>query len=280
MKSILILFILSSAILLSSCEDVIDIAPNQADVQLVVEGLIVTEAGKSYVKLSETTPYFSTSFSQTKGGASVIVKDPSGAEVSFSETTQGFYTCPADFEGKVGRMYTLEIKVDDKNITATSAIQSPIQVSNIRIVYANESDPALQKGYYLYGMFSDEKNAKNYFRAEVYVNSIRKLRRADDIIVFDDRFFENQDNVEGQFGYWANDKDDTFKLKAGDEVSMRLYSIDYSTYNFLKALYETPSQGGLFGKNPANVPSNVNGALGIFQATTYTNSETIVVATQ
>ncbi len=277
MKSRLISFILSFASILSSCEEVVDITPNKADVRLVVEGLIVTEAGKSYVKLSETTPYFSSSFSKAKGGAKVIVKDNAGAEVSFIETAEGYYSSPADFEGKVGITYNLDVKVGGAQITATSTIQSPIEVEEIRVVYVEEGDPELRSGYYLYGKFHDEKNVQNYLRAEVYVNGVRQLMRADDIIVFDDRFFENQDDLEGQFGYWANDEDDTFKLKAGDEVSIRFYSMDYATYNFLKALSETPSQGGLFGKNPANVPSNVSGALGIFQASSYTTSETITV---
>lgn len=277
MKSRLISFIISLASILSSCEEVVSIKPNQADVQLVVEGFIVTDQGKSYVKLTETTPYFSSTFSNPKGGAKVLVKDNSGNEVNFIENSEGYYACPSDFKGKIGNTYTLQIKIDDKEITAVSTIQTSLESVSARVVYVSKDDAELRKGYYLYGIFSDEKNVKNYYRAEVYVNSVRQLRRANDIAVFDDRFFENQDNIEGQFGYWANNEDDVYKLKAGDEVSIKLYSIDYSTYNFLKALSETPSQGGLFGKNPANVPSNVIGALGIFQASSYASSDKLTV---
>jgi hypothetical protein len=277
MKSRLISFILSFASFLSACEEVVHIKPNKADMQLVVEGLIVTDPGKSYVKLTETTPYFSSTFSKAKSGANVFVKDNSGHEVNFIETSEGLYSCPPDFEGKIGSSYILQIKIDGTEITANSTIQAPVKSVSARVVYINDSDPELRKGYYLYGIFSDEKNVKNYYRAEVFVNGVRQLRRANDIIVFDDRFFENQDNIEGQFGYWANNEDDVYKLKAGDEVSLKLYSIDYSTYNFLKALSETPSQGGLFGKNPANVPSNVTGALGIFQASSYAASDKLTV---
>ena len=62
---------------------------------------------------------------------------------------------------------------------------------------------------------------------------------------------------------------DVEKPQMGDVVTLKLISISEETYEYLQALSETPMQGGLFGKTPANVPSNIEGGLGWFQASSF-----------
>ncbi len=54
-------------------------------------------------------------------------------------------------------------------------------------------------------------------------------------------------------------------------------SLEQAAYHYKKALKETPSQGGMYGKNPANVPSNIIGGLGLFYAAPCTVSDGVVV---
>ncbi|HYF67865.1 MAG TPA: DUF4249 family protein, partial [Ohtaekwangia sp.] len=60
-------------------------------------------------------------------------------------------------------------------------------------------------------------------------------------------------------------------------VSVKLYALSPEAFHYLKAMKSVPSQGGIYGKNPANLPGNLSGALGIFHATAYTISDSLIV---
>ncbi|MEQ8924263.1 MAG: DUF4249 domain-containing protein [Fulvivirga sp.] len=273
-----ILTLLSIAILcLTSCEDVIEIKPSDIKSQYAVEGFVLDQLNESYIRLSQTTPYFSQPFSLPVSAARVLVFDDQNTSYEFIEGEKGIYKCPEGFKGIQGVTYSLNIEIGDHFISASSTMPKIIMIDSIRYEFIASGDPNFEEGYYLYGMLSDDPEVTNYFFSEVKVNGKKQIARAEDIIVFDDRFFDKSQNVEGQFWYWGNKDDDYHKINIGDEVSLQLYSIDYDSYNFLKALSETSQHGGLFGKNPANVPSNIDGALGLFQASAVSLSKTIKI---
>ena len=259
---------------ISSCEKKVDLKVDEAEKKVAVEGFITNWQNESYVKLSWTKAYLSRHLPEPVSDAVVTVTDGEGNAIVFTESSPGLYTCPGEFVGVGGRTYHLEIEHEEAGrLYAVSTMPDTGSVQSLEMLKVGSNDPGMMAGYYLFGTIWNRLDVDNYHRADIFVNGERRIATAGDII--DDRYFENEEYVKGQFSFWPEGEEG--QPQAGDSISLRLYSIDVDAYNYLKALSETPSQGGLFGKNPANVPSNIEGGLGLFQASSYTLSPVVSV---
>lgn len=277
MKKIFNIIPVIIAMLLTSCEEVVEIDSRPDQLQTVVDGTITNRKGQSYVKVYKTSPYFSVVDGETITGAVVTVIDSDGLQIRFEERDKGMYLCPEDFRGLPGKTYHLNIHVNGDAITAQSTMPDSVLLKNLHLVHVKDDKASLRKGYHLYGTLTDQANTINYFKAERYVNGTRQQMTAKDLHVFDDQFFEGVQEVEGSLAFWGNESDDDYVLKTGDTVSIKLYALDPQAFHYFKAMKSMPSQGGLYGKNPANLPGNLSGALGIFHATAFTISNSLIV---
>lgn len=260
---------------LFSCEEVIEVDPGTQQAQIAVEGMIVNKPGESFVLLTTTAPYFSADAPDPVAHASVTVIDNHSNTISFKETEDGRYIAPADFKGVPGHTYSLSVQVAGRLLTSQSTMPDSLEISNVHLEYIVEDNDYMQEGFYLYGTLNSEDPESNYFKSEVYVNGIRRQKTAHDLQIFDDRFYGGLGEVEGTFGHWASDADNP--LEKNDTITIRLYALDKPAYDYLKALNDTPMQGGMYGRNPANVPSNIHGGVGIFHAAAYTTSVEVTV---
>jgi hypothetical protein len=272
-KTLIALILLATSI--TSCQKVVELKVAEPDPQVAVEGVITNTAGESYIKLQWTKTYFSTEAPDAVREALVTIADDEGNIVVFSEILPGLYKGPASFTGFIGRTYHLEIEYDGGTLQATSTLQDTVRVLGLELVKARAGDLQWEEGYHLIGTMANQPSIKNYFRTEAMINGKRQLSTASDLVVFDDQAFGQGLTASGVIAYW--DEEDETKPQVGDTLSIRLYSLDESSYNFYLALADTPMQGGLFGKTPANVPSNIKGGIGLFQACAYTLSGDVVV---
>lgn len=268
------LFILLG-ILTVSCQKVVELKVDEPDPQVAVEGVITNNAGESYVKLEWTKTYFSKEAPEAVREALVTITDDAGNTVVFSENSPGMYTGPSSFAGIIGRTYQLEVDYDGGTLQATSTLPDTVPVLALELVKATAADPQWEEGYHLLGTMLNQPTVKNYYKTEALINGKRQLTTASDLVVFDDQAFGEGFTATGAIAFW--DEKDENKPQVGDTLSIRLYSLDESSYNFYLALADTPMQGGIFGKNPANVPSNIEGGLGLFQAYSYTLSGEVIV---
>src|SRR5437879_654488 len=78
-------FIACFAILLSSCEKVINPELQQADSVLVIDAWITNKPETQAVKITYTQPYFDSTLPEGASGASVSISDDLGAVYNFSE---------------------------------------------------------------------------------------------------------------------------------------------------------------------------------------------------
>ena len=275
MKSILFSSLGFLLLTFFSCQEVIEVDRERQQSQIAVEGLIVNKAGESFVLLTSTAPYFSAETPAPVTGASVTVADDHNHSVLFQETEDGRYIAPADFKGLPGYTYSLTIEFNGSVLTAQSKMADSLEVTNVRLEYIGEDHAHIQEGYYLYGTLNSDDPEPNYFKSEVYVNGVRRQETAHDLQVFDDRYFGGLGYVEGTFGHWTSDSDNA--LQKDDVITLRLYALDKPAHDYLRALKDTPSHGGMHGRNPANVPSNIRGGVGLFHAAAYTTSEEITL---
>ena len=278
MKNLSLLLISAFAIVLSSCTKVVDLKLNEPENKVAVDGLISNRAGESFIKLAYTKGYLSSDEPETLIDAQVSVRDNGGNLILFTASgNEGLYLPPADFVGKVGKTYTLDVQYEGGSVLAESTMNDTVSGNNVNVIKADVTDPYLDAGYHLLATIKKYNEEDNYYKAEIFINGVKQMTTASDIIAFDDLMFEAGEELEARLYTWAETLENDEKPQMGDVVTLQLISISEETYEYLIALSETPMQGGLFGKTPANVPSNIEGGLGWFQASSFGNPKHTIV---
>ena len=113
MKPILIFF--SLIILLTSCENVIEIELDYMKPKLVIEGVINDFDNQCIIKLSKTTDYFNQKTNPTVSDAVITLTDNAGTVVKFNETEPGNYLGES-VQAKSNINYTLNILSEGDNM--------------------------------------------------------------------------------------------------------------------------------------------------------------------
>lgn len=255
-------------VVLSSCEKVVDVDLKTSESKVVVEGFVVDQPGMSYVKLSMSSAYFDAQHPNMLTNAVVKVNDGTG-EISLIQTQPGIYKPDAGFAGEVGRTYNLTVTVDGKTYSAQSTLKSVPVVDSVTYKFfpANNAE-GREEGYYAYGSFQEPAGFGNNYRIDLFANNVCKTERPGDIIVFDDKYTD---------GGYASGWDLPAKFQLGDTITLKMYSLDRPGFDFYTAMYDLAEAGGLFGKSPANVPSNIRGdAFGYFGASSVSEKWVVV----
>lgn len=116
MKTISRTVLISFVVLVNSCISQFIPQTTEDKKILVVEGLITDLPDSNIIKLSESLPLGTKSTSNPIRGCIVTITDDQGNSFNFSETAAGKYvTDPSDFQGIIGRFYTLHIKTNAAN---------------------------------------------------------------------------------------------------------------------------------------------------------------------
>src|SRR5690606_15573465 len=99
------------AILLTSCEEVIDLDLNETEPKLVIEATInqfpgETVINQARVRLTTTAPYFGTEIPIVVD-ATIIITDENGTVFPFIYEENGYYS--TDLDPQPNTVYTLEV---------------------------------------------------------------------------------------------------------------------------------------------------------------------------
>lgn len=261
-------FIILVIILLfiSSCEKVIDIDLNSKSSQIVIEGNITNQAGPYIITLTQTVNYNETNNFPSITGATVIMSDDAGNIDTLREASEGSYIT-STIQGTPGRIYTLKVKANEMEYTATSLMNPPVNIDSIYAV--DESLPNGSKKT-LYVKYNDTKGINNFYRFVEVVNNdtLPAIFIADDL---------EQDGETIYLSLFSRGQDES-DLKTGDTVTVVLQTIDKGVYEYFRTLLQL-SSGGIINQStsPANPLSNFNnGALGYLNTCAVTSKSIIV----
>lgn len=260
-----ILLFFSLAILLSSCEEVINIDLNSAEPRLVVEGQIYKDS-VCRVRLTETTNYFSDEEAVSVEDAVILLTSQDTSEV-LEYLEEGYYYGKTII-GTEGESYTLRISVNENIYEATSTM--PEKTSFVFVGSTSDTthsiyNPMGKKVITIGCVFIDDPDRDNFY----FIQFIRDGKLLDPAFYL---MSENNSNV-GSF----ENRNDTlifaesiFDVESG-EARVELFSVDENTFNYFWQLNDI-----LFWKrrylppSPYNPKSNIsNGALGYFAAWGY-----------
>jgi hypothetical protein len=181
---------------------------------------------------------------------------------------------------QVGGVYDLTIKTDEfGTITSQTTIPAPVTLDSL-VFKDHPTYPLNDSLVELFGYFQDPPGA-NYYRLFTQRNDesmYAASSRGSNGSVTDDKIFDGQyfqfSIVRGQGG---EDFDlNTFGyFERGDTIRVRSSSLDYGSFRFWQTLESNTSSQGPFG-NYVRIESNINGGLGVWGGSSYTETTAIV----
>jgi hypothetical protein len=265
MKKVLSFF--SLIILLTSCENVIEIDLDYMKPKLVIEGVINDNDKQCIIKLSKTADYFNQETNPTVSDAVITLNDNAGTIVNFNEIEPGIYM-EESVQTKPNINYTLNILSEGDRYVANATIPQKVNIDSITCQYNSESI-LYEIGYVVSCHFSDPEEFRNFYRLKTYnINDRTKAKNSKDL--YNDDLF-NGNNVELTWSYDVYQQSDT--------VVVELYSLDMQTYDYYKTLFSISGGAEMMSfTTPANPNTNIsNGALGYFGAYTVSR-DTIIIS--
>jgi Domain of unknown function (DUF4249) len=256
----LCLFILSFC----SCQKVIDLKLNDADIKYVVEGVITNEPGICKVNLTQSKPFYEDNQFPRISGAIVTVKD-NDLEFSLPETHPGVYETNL-INGTPGHVYQLSVTIDNNVFTATSKMPFPVLLDTLYI----SNGPFGEFKFATVG-YNDPPGISNSYRFVQYLNGVK-----DPAIFWQNDEFNDGQTVLIQLDTGIDKKDDPRNIKSGDTVTIEMLGIDEAVYKYWYSLHFNGGDGGNIA-TPANPVTNLSGgALGYFSAQTVNRKSVIV----
>ena len=258
-KTIPTLLISSLFLLLSSCEELINIDLNSADPKIVIEGTVTDQPGPYRVTVTKTTDYYNPGTYPTVSGAQVTISDDLGFSEELQEIENGVYQT-INLQGVSDRIYTLTVMAEGQTYSAVSSMPQPTEIDSL--YYEKSEGGPRQKdkeGYNLIVVFRDEPGVEDFKRIKVFRNGILQSGY----------FLYNGRLSDGNLIEYNRIRTD-FEL--GDFVSIELLSIDKATYEYYSTLGNAAASSSVSKiqtKIPANPNSTLSGdALGYFGAFT------------
>src|SRR5688572_7471967 len=176
-----ILFCFSTALLLSSCEKVIDVDLNEKDPKVVIEGKVTDEPGPYYIRLSRTVNFDESNEFPGIDDALVIITDNFSLQDTLSAVGNGFYRTNLT-TGSYGHTYTLYVRTaQGEEFSSTSRLPEFVSMDTLTV---DSLEFFGEKAITFTPIYSDPAPEGNRYRFVLTQNS----ELLDDIIIFDDRW--------------------------------------------------------------------------------------------
>jgi hypothetical protein len=243
---------------LAGCERVVTMEVAEGPRRLVVEARIERLRGRvtgaQRVRLTTTSPYFSTGSPPPATGATVRVADELGTVVTFAESpsTPGTYTTSA-LVGVVGRRYTLTIDWNGDRYEATERL---LGVPPIETFYFDEPLTlfGLEPGPRVTIGLTDPRGVRNWYMWELFIDGRRVLGPDPEMwgpVVSSDEGFDGRHL--GGFQPFEG-----IVIPERSPVTIRQYALSEDLYRYFFALSEqTTNDGSPFAVPASSVRGNV-----------------------
>ncbi len=275
-----IVTIVSVTAFVSSCEDKIELDLPEGETFLVVEGFITTTDRPHDILLTYTSPYFDDSPQPKVTGATVILRDNEGAEITLPEEDPGVYTYPT--AGEIGKSYQLEIFLaDGEHYRSTyEELAEVVEIDSIAW-RLSEDEPDLDDGQSATDIYEvliwtiESPGVGDYYRWRGFLNGI-EYQAPEDLFYASDEFVDGNPIPE------FNVTDELYSI--GDTVKIIQERVQRGQYEFLNLLFtQTAFVGGPFDNPPAPVTGNITNvddpnkfALGYFGTAAQSFAEIVV----
>jgi hypothetical protein len=251
-------------IIFSACQKVVNIDLNNANPNIVIEGVIDNGPGPYRVKLSKTGSYFDAPVLPPVSGARVVIADNKGIADTLTEDSTGIYFTH-NTNGIPGHSYTLSVQSENVVYTATSTMMSAVNIDSIGIEISQRISfgPRNRRDSSLNIHFKDPSDEKNFYRIILFQ---KLLYNPANYRLYDD-VYTNGEEIDLRVG----------RAIRGDTDLIELISIDRYAFDYYRTLEDILRINPIFGSTPANPNTNLsNRALGYFAAIAITRKSIII----
>jgi hypothetical protein len=250
-------------ILLTSCEEVIDLKLDEGESQLAVDALVAVEDGPQKIRLTLTRPYFDNEKASPASSAQVkLIRKSDGREFVFreSESNAGDYLSDSSISGKALDAFELQIEFRGNRFSAVSYLPRKQNIDSLRQAFrpsefGNEAGTYLDL-YSLDPLTAPEYPLPDFFWLRYSLNGLQNLRPGNLLVGGDASF--NPGVADGlPFIYPVRNSINSNKpYLPGDSIGVELLSIDAEIFRFLKEMQVQITNTGLFAQPSANVKGN------------------------
>ncbi|HMO63430.1 MAG TPA: DUF4249 domain-containing protein [Ferruginibacter sp.] len=251
-KSIYIL--IAAAVVLYSCEKVVQVDLNKATPQMVIQGNITNEAGPYTVSITQSVPFDNDNVYPPVNGALVEITDITADTTDvLTQTAPGLYST-STIAGIEGHSYALKVQALGKEYTATTVMPAVVPFDSLTF-YTNSffgitlTNPVPN--------YQDPAGVPNYYLFRQYIND--KAQRG--LFVFEDRLSDGRYIATQLFN-------DSSYIQPGDTVEVEMWCIEKNIFNYFNQIIESQGRGNTGPvAAPTNPVSNISGsAFGYFSA--------------
>ncbi len=263
MKKICILGFILPFLLLTSCEDVVQIDVTPGETQLVVDAFLNNLKSKQKVQLTLTAPYFDNKPAPTVSGAKVFVENLTSKErFDFTETSPGEYVFEPD-AAKVfialENEYMLNVEYSGERFYAHSFANRTTKSDSVVTTFEEERI-GRKKGFYAEMFGRDIKGKTDFywiktFRNDVFLGKPEYLNIARDAVPNGSSNGTDGLTFIPPIRRRVTDFDNPFQ--EGDKIRIEIHSLTKETHDYLSQVQTQILNGGLFAVQPNNVATNI-----------------------
>ena len=290
MKQLIIPVLGLFLLVLSACEDVIDVKLSDENLDLyAVEAKITTESNP-YVYLYKSLRVNVDEAYPGVSGATVIIADNGQPQKSIqlveSDETSGLYHVPDNeqFFGEIGKEYTVTIEHSGVTITGSDELSKVEPIDSIQVRASLRGDKRYL-GVFTYG--NEPVGIGDFYKWDIYINN-ELLYGAEYLFVASDELVDGNyvSSLEIFTDYHdPNNKEEERLLKFGYSVQVKQTSISEFAYKYYYQMFDQDGAGGLFSVPPANIKGNFTASdgkpvLGLFTAHDVSTSNLVVIDEQ
>ena len=274
---------LITILLLTSCEDIIDLELEQNDSQLVVDAWLNDQPGPQVIKLRRTIDYLDNSFTPEVTGATITVADINISDSTINqiyvfedEDNDGDYVWTPTMAGEVmiqeGKDYGLLVDLDGDQYVSLSKANRSIPIDSIGYEYL-EDEVGQPDGIYAQIYAKDAVGEGDVYWIKTFKNG-QFLNKGQEMNLAYDGAFGPGTNSDGilfispiRFGInrvpdsgdGAVDDFDVPPYAIGDSIRVEIHSLTQEAFFHLFQARTQITQGdnGLFATPINNIPTNI-----------------------
>lgn len=286
MKNKIYIILASLLLIVTACEDVVEVKLNDEDLNLyAVEAKLTTE-DNPYVYVYKTNVVSEADDYNGISDAEVIITDnsvpPKTIQLVESLDKPGLYI-PGDGEnyfGETGKEYSVSIQTDGTLLSATDFLAEVEPIDSIQVHSSLRGDHRFL-GVYTYG--NETPGLGDYYKWDIYIND-ELLHEAEYLIIVSDELVDG--NYVNGFEIFTDFHDPNEPserlLQLGDTVQVKQTSISQFAYNYYNQMFNQSQSGGMFSVPPANIKSNFTASdgstvLGLFTAHDVSSSNLVII---
>lgn len=240
------IFTVCICLVLTACEDVVDVNLAEQEPRLVIEAFINWQKNSNgnlqVIRLTTSTGYYNTDIPKVSG-ATVYIKNEDGDTFEFNELegdNKGIYVCE-NFIPLLNEVFTLTIKHKGDVYVGTEKFYTVPELEEV----IQTQEGFLENQMTVKAFFNDPPDETNY-----YMHRFIREDHGQEYGIFDDEF------VNGNYTYTVRIFDD---LTEGEVMNIDLMGISPRYYDYMNKVFTTVSEGNLgpFQVAPAVIRGNI-----------------------